>query len=120
MDDRRDDLDRWLQARIDPLPPPPGTFEMIKRRARRRRYRQVAVSAAAAAAVAAAVIVVPHVTSVLRVNPNPTSANAAAGSSSHPANGGRGTVERVRHSGAVSHSFHDGLQRALSASPGSR
>ncbi len=92
MDDRRDDLDRWLQARIDPLPPPPGTFEMIKRRARRRRYRQVAVSAAAAAAVAAAVLVVPHVTSVLRVSPNPTSENAAAGSSSHPANGGRGTV----------------------------
>ena len=80
MDDRPDDLDSWLQTRIDPLPPPPGTFEMIKRRARRRRFRHVAVSAAAAAAVAAAVIVVPHVTSVLRISPQ-TGAAAAAGSS---------------------------------------
>jgi len=93
MDDRRDDLDRWLQARIDPLPPPPGTFEMIKRRARRRRYRQLAVSAAAAAAVAAAVIVVPHVaTSVLRISPNPPGANAAAGSAIPHAQGGRSTM----------------------------
>jgi len=79
MDDHRDDLDTWLQARIDPLPPPPGTFERIRRRARRRRYRQVAVSAAAAAVVAAAVIVVPHVaTSVLHVSQNPQANGAAA------------------------------------------
>ena len=77
--DRRDDLDAWLHAQIEPLPPPPGTFEMIKRRARRRRYRQAAVTAAAAAAVAAAVIVVPRLaTSVLNVNQNPTANGAAA------------------------------------------
>ncbi|HEY2280641.1 MAG TPA: hypothetical protein VGI00_19965 [Streptosporangiaceae bacterium] len=74
-----EDLDRWLHARIDPLPPPPGTFDLIRRRVRRRRYRQVAVSAAVAAAVAAAVVVVPRVaTSVLNVNQNPTSQGAAA------------------------------------------
>jgi hypothetical protein len=83
MDDHdQEDLDRWLHERIDPLPPPPGTFGLIKRRVRRRRYRQVAVSAAVAAAVAAAVVVVPRVaTSVLNVNPNPTSNSAASGRS---------------------------------------
>jgi len=88
MDDHRDpndpreDLDGWLQARIDPLPPPPGTFDLIKRRVRRRRYRQVAVSAAVAAAVAGAVVVVPRVaTSVLHVNQNSASGAAASGRS---------------------------------------
>ena len=38
MADRRDDLDSWLDGRIEPLPPPPGTFELIKKRARRRKY----------------------------------------------------------------------------------
>ena len=37
MPDRHDDVDAWLSQRIEPLPPPPGTFELIKRRARRRR-----------------------------------------------------------------------------------
>jgi hypothetical protein len=84
MDDQREpqeEVDRWLHARIDPLPPPPGTFDLIKRRVRRRRYRQVAVSAAVAAAVAAAVVVVPRATTLLRINPNPSGQNAAAGSS---------------------------------------
>jgi hypothetical protein len=84
MDDQREpqeDLDRWLHARIDPLPPPPGTFDLIRRRVRRRRYRQVAVSAAVAAAVAAAVVLVPRATSVLNINPNPTGQNAASGGS---------------------------------------
>jgi hypothetical protein len=80
-----EDLDRWLQARIDPLPPPPGTFDLIRRRVRRRRYRQVAVSAAVAATVAAAVVVVPRVaTSVLNVNQNPASNGAAAAGSATP------------------------------------
>jgi photosystem II stability/assembly factor-like uncharacterized protein len=88
MDDHREppeDVDRWLHERIDPLPPPPGTFDLIKRRVRRRRYRQVAVSAAVAAAVAAAVVVVPRVaTSVLNVNPNPASNGAASARSATP------------------------------------
>lgn len=93
MDDRRDDIDDWLHARIDPLPPPPGTFELIKRRARRRRYRQVAVSAVAAAAVAAAVIVVPHLaTSVLQINQKQQGSDISAGSSASPSAGGRGTM----------------------------
>jgi hypothetical protein len=78
----REDVDSWLHTRIDPLPPPPGTFDLIKRRVRRRRYRQVAVSAAVAAAVAGAVVVVPRVaTSVLHVTQNNGSGAASARSS---------------------------------------
>ena len=48
MPDRHDDVDAWLSERIEPLPPPPGTFELIKRKARRRKYRKLAITAGAA------------------------------------------------------------------------
>ena len=59
--DGRDHLDTWLHDSIEPLSPPPGTFEAIQRRARRRKLRKLAVSAGAAAAVIAAVVTVPQV-----------------------------------------------------------
>lgn len=55
------DLDTWLQDRIEPLPPPPGTFEAIRRRARRRKVRKLALSAGVAAAIIAAGVTVPQV-----------------------------------------------------------
>src|ERR1700759_5274274 len=51
MPDRHDDVDAWLSERIDPLPPPPGTFDLIKRRARRRQYRRLAITATSAGGV---------------------------------------------------------------------
>jgi hypothetical protein len=62
MPDRHDDhqLDSWLHERIEPLAPPPGTFDAIRRRARRRKYRKLAVSAGAAAAIVAAAVTVPQ------------------------------------------------------------
>jgi photosystem II stability/assembly factor-like uncharacterized protein len=112
MDDHRDprdpgqpreDVDNWLQARIDPLPPPPGTFDLIRRRVRRRRYRQVALSAAVAAAVAGAVIVVPRVaTSVLHVNQNNANSAASAGSPRPTAHISRGGVGSGAASGRAS------------------
>jgi hypothetical protein len=45
MDDKHDDLDTWLSGRVDPLSPPPGAFDLIRRRARRRKYRKLAVTA---------------------------------------------------------------------------
>jgi hypothetical protein len=56
-----DDIDTWLDSRIEPLPPPPGTFEAIRRRARRRKVRKLAVSAGAAVAIIAAAVTVPQV-----------------------------------------------------------
>lgn len=55
------DLDGWLRRQIEPLPPPPGTFEAIRRRARRRKVRKLAVSAGAAVVVIAAAVTVPQV-----------------------------------------------------------
>jgi hypothetical protein len=57
----RDHLDTWLHNRIEPLSPPPGTFEAIQRRARRRKLRKLAVSAGAAAVIVAAAVTVPQV-----------------------------------------------------------
>ncbi|HEX6449291.1 MAG TPA: hypothetical protein VF060_07515 [Trebonia sp.] len=59
--DGRDGVDTWLHDRIEPLPPPPGTFEAIRRRARRRKVRKLAVSVGAAAAIIAAAVTVPQV-----------------------------------------------------------
>lgn len=62
MADHRDDLGTWLSARVQPLLPPPGTFESIQARARRRRTRRAVLSAAGAVAiVAAAATVIPQV-----------------------------------------------------------
>jgi hypothetical protein len=82
MADRPDDLDAWLNDRVDPLPPPPGTFELIKRRARRRKYRKLAITAGAAAVIVAAAVTVPQVVSLPLVNP--ATSGVPAGHSSSP------------------------------------
>jgi hypothetical protein len=84
MADRRDDLDSWLDGRVEPLPPPPGTFDLIKRRARRRKYRRLAVTAGAAAVLVAAVVTVPQVVNLPVLSPT-TATRAANGRSSSPA-----------------------------------
>jgi hypothetical protein len=94
MADRRDDLDSWLDGRVDPLPPPPGTFDLIKRRARRRKYRRLAITAGAAAVIVAAAVTVPQVVNLPVLNP--TTANQAANgrpspSSAAPSAGGSST-----------------------------
>ncbi len=71
-DDDRDPLDRWLSQQVQPLPPPPGTFELISRRARRRKLRKLAVTVVSAAAVAAAVAVAVPVGLNLHLSPPPT------------------------------------------------
>ena len=87
MADRRDDLDSWLDGRIEPLPPPPGTFGLIKRRARRRKYRRLAITAGAAAVIVAAAVTVPQVVNLPVLNPTTATgaANAAASGHSSPA-----------------------------------
>ena len=68
MPDRHDDVDAWLSQRIEPLPPPPGTFELIKRRARRRKYRKLAITAGSAAVIVAAAVTVPQVVNLPVLN----------------------------------------------------
>ncbi len=78
MPDRHDDVDSWLSGRIDPLPPPPGTFELIKRRARHRKYRRLAVTAGAAAIIVAAAVTVPQVVRLSPLGPVNNSGRSSA------------------------------------------
>src|SRR5580704_2444825 len=83
MPDPRDDLDAWMHAQVQPLPPPPGTFELIRKRARRRKVTRAAAAAAGAAAVIAVIATVPRlVITQLNVGPGPAASGNAAGNTS--------------------------------------
>ena len=60
MDEPRDDIDTWLQERVTPLQPHPGTFEQIRRRARRRKLGRATLTAVGAVVVLAGAITVPR------------------------------------------------------------
>lgn len=53
-DDR--DVDALLRTAVDPLPPPPGSWDAVRRRARRRRWVKAGLSAAAVVIVAAGAV----------------------------------------------------------------
>lgn len=78
----KEDLDSWLNQRIQPLPPPPGTFELISRRARRRRLRRAVATMVSGAAVAAGLLVGTTNPTILRMIPPGESGQAAAGARS--------------------------------------
>ncbi len=83
MADPRDELDTWMRAQIQPLPPPPGTFELIRKRARRRKVTRAAAAAAGAAAVIAVIAVVPRlVITQLNLGPGPSPRGAQVGETS--------------------------------------
>jgi hypothetical protein len=57
----RDELGTWLSVQVEPLLPPPGTFERVSTQARRRRTRRAVLAAAGALAVAGiAAVAVPQ------------------------------------------------------------
>ena len=61
MPEPRDELGTWLGEPVQPLLPPPGTFERVSRRARRLRTRRAVLAAAGALAVTAiAAVAVPQ------------------------------------------------------------
>ena len=61
MPEPRDELGTWLGVQVEPLLPPPGTFERVSTRARRLRTRRAVLAAAGALAVAAiAAVAVPQ------------------------------------------------------------
>jgi len=91
-DNEQDPLDRWLNQQVRPLPPPPGTFELITRRARRRKLRRAAVSVASAAAVAAAVAFAVPVGLSLHLTPQSKGASLAAGNSPDVRGGSASTL----------------------------
>jgi photosystem II stability/assembly factor-like uncharacterized protein len=89
MADRHEDgVDSWLTERIEPLAPPPGTFELIKRRARRRKFRRLAITATSAAVIIAAAVTVPQVVNLNVLSPSSPSGVAAGPAGNATAAGG--------------------------------
>jgi hypothetical protein len=81
-----DDLDTWLARDVEPLSPPPGTFERIHRRARRRKLNQaLAAGAGAVVIVAGAVLIPAAATGLLSGGEKPAAPAAAGRPSSSPA-----------------------------------
>jgi hypothetical protein len=75
----RDPFENWLHTEVEPMQPPPGTFEQIRKRARRRKIRRAAMSAAsagvAAGVIVLAVVALPKmVPGVLHLKSHPASA----------------------------------------------
>ena len=104
MPDRNDDVDAWLSQRIEPLPPPPGTFDLIKRRARRRKFRKLAITAGSAAVIVAAAVTVPQVVNLPVLNPKPTAAPVAGdhnATTSQPASSSASGIASAAASSAV-------------------
>jgi len=103
--DERDPLEGWLSHEVRPLPPPPGTFELITRRARRRKLRRLTVTVGSAAIVAAAVVIaVPGVGPLHLIQPSATGAPIADRSSPSASTGqaSEGTATPVPSSPSAS------------------
>jgi hypothetical protein len=73
----RDPVDHWLNAEVEPLSPPPGTFERISRRAHRRKVMRASMSAAGVAVVIAVAAAVPGIVSALKPHAGPPAAPVA-------------------------------------------
>ncbi len=65
MSDPRDRIDDWLSADVEPLAPPPGSFDRIRQRARRRKISRAVLSSAGIVVVIAAAVTVPQIVSAL-------------------------------------------------------
>jgi hypothetical protein len=91
-DNELDPLDRWLNQQVQPLPPPPGTFELITKRARHRKIRKAVLSVASAAVVAAAIGVAVPLSTTLHLTTTSAGTNVSAEGSVTPAPAGSQSV----------------------------
>jgi photosystem II stability/assembly factor-like uncharacterized protein len=81
----RDELDDWLDGDVQPLAPPPGTYERVTRQARRRKVRRAVLSAAGAVVIVAGLAASPKIASLLTQHPASRGQRSlAAGSPSPP------------------------------------
>jgi hypothetical protein len=80
----RDRVDAWLSAEVEPLAPPPGTFDRIRRRARRRKARRALMSGAGIVIVIAAGVAVPRVVPAFFQSHNAPRRTVAEGSTPLP------------------------------------
>lgn len=85
-----DPLKTLLDEQVRPLPPPPGTFDLIARKARRRKLRKVATTTASVAAVAAGVVIAVSHGTLLNLTTPTEKASVAAGTSTSRAGSAKG------------------------------
>jgi hypothetical protein len=93
--DRFDELDAWLDAPVEPLPAPPGTFQRIQRRARRRKTAKLMSTAAGVVVVIALAFAVPFVVPGLHGpsgNGKPTALGTPTSASRVRSGNGNGSV----------------------------
>jgi photosystem II stability/assembly factor-like uncharacterized protein len=76
----RNRVDAWLNAEVEPLAPPPGTFGRIRRRARRRKVGRALMSGAGVVIVIAAAVAVPRIVPTLLHSHNAPRRAVAEGS----------------------------------------
>jgi hypothetical protein len=79
MGNPRDRIDDWLNAEVEPLAPPPGTFHRIRQRARRRKASRAVMSAAGIVIVIATAVAVPQIATTLQSHGSPPARPVAAG-----------------------------------------
>jgi hypothetical protein len=94
MGDPRDRVGEWLNAEVEPLTPPSGTFERISRRAHRRKVRRAAMSTAGIAVVIAVAAASPGIVSALHTSttrPAPPVAASPPRPTAQPTVTGQGT-----------------------------
>jgi hypothetical protein len=84
MTEPHDQIGKWLDEPVEPLPPPPGTFQKIRKRAARRRRHQMMAAAATAAAVIAFVVAVPRLAVTARESSQGSSAAENTGAIPRP------------------------------------
>jgi hypothetical protein len=90
----RDRIDDWLNAEVEPLAPPPGTFERVSRRAHRRKVMRATMSAAGVAVVIGVAVASPGIVSALRGTggrPGQPVAEATPRASARPTVSGQGS-----------------------------
>ncbi len=79
MTEPRDEITDWLGHEVEPLAPPPGTFERIHGTARRRKRAQGLATAAGALVVVTGAVLVPSLATGLLRGGGPGPAQAVAG-----------------------------------------
>lgn len=80
--DERDEFDDWLRDSVEPLSPPPGTYERVRRQARRRRLAKAVTVGVAAVVVVAGGVAVPRM--IRTGQPQPITPETSSAQPVHP------------------------------------
>jgi hypothetical protein len=106
--DGHDEFDDWLRSSVEPLPPPPGTYERVRRQARRRRLGKALAVGTVAAVVVVGGATVPRMLRTAEpqtLNPKTTGSSgtlATPRATAHPTHSAPDRTSTPRHSSAES------------------